>query len=76
MLSYLGPHREPTRVLPITILVCTMLMNTTLIKFGLFEKHTKFEKKSSSWFGRLLSKCRKHEEDYPNFCLLLRKSEL
>ena len=27
MLSYLGPHREPTRVLPITILVCMMLMN-------------------------------------------------
>ena len=33
-------------------------------------------KKISSWFGRLLSKCTKHEEDCTNFCVLLRKSEL
>ena len=33
-------------------------------------------KKSSSWFGHLLSKCTKHEEDCVNFCVLLRKSEL
>ena len=47
-----------------------------LVKFGLSEKHTKFEKKSSSCFGRLLSKCPKHEEDCANFGVLLRKSEL
>ena len=31
---------------------------------------------SSSWFWRLLSKCQNHEEDYANFCGLLRKAEL
>ena len=46
------------------------------IKFRLSEKHTKFEKKSSSWFWRLLSKCTKHKEDCANFCVLLRNSEL
>ena len=44
--------------------------------FELSEKHTKFEKKSSSWFGHLLSKCTKNEEDCATFCVLLRKSEL
>ena len=43
-----------------------------IIKFGLSEKQTKFEKK----IGRLLSKCTKHKEDCANFCLLLRKFEL
>ena len=33
-------------------------------------------KKSSSWFGCLLSKCAKHEENWEKFCVLLRKSEL
>ena len=47
-----------------------------LLKLGLSEKHTKFEKKSFLCFGRLLSKCPKHEEDWANFCVLLRKSEL
>ena len=46
------------------------------LKFGLSEKHTKFKKKSFSWFGRLLSKCAKHEEDCEKFCVPLRKSEL
>ena len=46
-----------------------------MIKFGLSEKHTKFEKKSS-WFGRLQSKCTKHEEGCAIFCVLLRKSKL
>ena len=46
------------------------------IKFGLSENHTKFEKISSSWFGRLLSKCTNHEEEFSKFCVLLKKSEL
>ena len=33
-------------------------------------------KKSSSWFGPLLSKCTKHEEDFEKFCVLLKESEL
>ena len=31
---------------------------------------------SSLWFGRLLRKCPNHEEDFANFCGLLRKAEL
>ena len=41
-----------------------------------FLRNTHNLKKSSSCFGRLLSKCLKHEENYANFCVLLRKSEL
>ena len=52
------------------------LENLGSLKFGLSEKRTKFEKKSSSYFGCLLSKCSKHEEDCANFCVLLRKFEL
>ena len=37
-------------------------LNFAELKFGRSEKHTKFEK-TSSWFGRVLSKCTKHEED-------------
>ena len=47
-----------------------------VIKVRTFWEAHKIWKKSSSWFGRLLSKCIKHEEDCANFCLLLRKSEL
>ena len=47
-----------------------------MIKFGLSEKHTRFEKKSSLCFGRLLSKCAKHEKDFFKYCVFLRKSEL
>ena len=41
-----------------------------------FLRSTQNLKKLSSWFGRLLSKCIKHEEGCANFCVLLRKSEL
>ena len=37
------------------------LENLGSLKFGLSEKRTKFEKKSSSYFGCLLSKCSKYE---------------
>ena len=43
------------------------LTKSPTLKFGLSEKHTKFEKKSSSWLGRLLSKCTKYEKDCANF---------
>ena len=45
------------------------------LKFGLTEKHINL-KKSSAWFGHLLSKRPNHEEDFFKFCVLLRKSEL
>ena len=45
-------------------------------KIWTFWEAYKIWKKSSSWFGRLQSKCTKHEEDYANLWVLLRKSEL
>ena len=60
------------------------IKNTTLVALesaeSLYQVRTfreahKILKKSSSWFGRLLSKCTKHEEDCANFSALLRKSE-
>ena len=54
------------------IIMVFVLLSTNyslfFLKFGLSEKHT------SSWFGRLLSECTKHEEDCTNFCGLLRKA--
>ena len=50
-----------------------------LIKFGLSEKHTKFEKNLPYGFDKsadLLSKRQTHKEDGANFCGLLRKAEL
>ena len=46
------------------------------LKFRFSEKATKIWKKSSSLFWHLLSKHQNHEEDWTNFCGLLRKSEL
>ena len=49
------------------------------LKFGLSEKHTKFEKNLPHGFDKsadLLSKRQKHEEDFLKLCVLLRKSEL
>ena len=40
-------------------------------KFQISEKHTKIKKNHY-----YINKCPKHEEDYANFCMLLRKSEL
>ena len=41
------------------------------VKFGLFEKHTKFEKKI-----HVIWQMPNHEEDFFKFCVLLKKSEL
>ena len=41
------------------------------IKFGLSEKHTKFEK-----IFLMLWTFTKHEEDFANFRVLLRKTEI
>ena len=46
------------------------------VKVRTFRETHKIWKKSFLCFGRLLSKCPKHEEDWANFCVLLRKSEL
>ena len=49
------------------------------LKFGLSEKHTKFEKNLPHDFDKsaeLLSKRQNHEEDFFKLCVLLKKSEL
>ena len=49
------------------------------LKFGLSEKHTKFEKNLPHSFDKLadlLSKRQNHEEDFFKLCVLLKKSEL
>ena len=49
------------------------------IKFGLTEKHTKFEKNLPHGFDKsadLLSKRQNHKEDFFKLCVLLKKSEL
>ena len=49
------------------------------VKFGLSEKHTKFEKNLPHGFDKsadLLSKRQNHEEDFFKLCVLLKKSEL
>ena len=48
---------------------------TCPIKVQLFWKGLK-NMPSSSWFGRLLSKCPNHEEDCASFCGPLRKAKL
>jgi hypothetical protein len=50
-----------------------------IIKFGLSEKHTTFEKNLPHGFDKsadLLSKHQNHEEDFFKLCVLLKKSEL
>ena len=50
-----------------------------LLKFGLSEKHAKFEKNLPHGFDKsadLLSKHQNHEEDFFKSCVLLKKSEL
>ena len=67
---------------PITSLVCMFVdMHLLFFRKNNFmvvgsDKANKIWKNSSSWFGRLLSKCTKHEEDCANFCVLLREPEL
>ena len=48
------------------------------MKFGLSEKHAKFEKNPHGFekSADLLSKRQNHEEDFFKFCVFLRKSEL
>ena len=50
-----------------------------LVKFGLSEKHTEFEKNLPHGFDKtddLLGKRQNPEEDFFKLCLLLKKSEL
>ena len=50
-----------------------------MVKLGLSEKHTKFEKNGSHGFDKsadLLSKCQHHEEYFFKLCVLLKNSEL
>ena len=54
----------------------TIFFSLILLKFGLSEKHTKFEK-IFLMVGHLLSTHKhKHKEDCEKFCVLLGKSEL
>ena len=49
------------------------------VKFGLSEKHTKFEKNLPHGFDKsadLLSRRQNHEEDFFKLCVLLKKFEL
>ena len=53
--------------------------NLFYLKFGLSEKHTKFEKNLPHGFEKsaeLLSKRQNHDEDFFKLCALLKKSEL
>ena len=48
------------------------------IKFGLFEKHSKFEKNLPYGFDKLadlFSKRQNHEEDFFKLCVILKMSE-
>ena len=50
-----------------------------VVKLGLSEKHTKFEKNLLHGFDKsadLLSKHQNHEEDFFKLCVILKKSEL
>ena len=49
------------------------------VKFGLSERHTKFEKNLPHGFDKsayLLSKRQNHKEDFFKLCVLLKKSQL
>ena len=49
------------------------------LKFGLSEKHTKFEKNLPYGFDKsadLLSKRQNHKKDFFKLCVLLKKSKL
>ena len=49
-----------------------------MLKFGLFEKHIKFEKNLPYGFEKsadLLSKRQNHKENFFKLCMLLKKSE-
>ena len=53
------------------------LPNQIELKFGLSEKHTKFEKNLHHGFDKsadLLSKRQNHENDFFELCVLLKKS--
>ena len=56
-----------------------MILVSLILKFGLSEKYTKFEKNLPHGFGKsadLLSKRQNHEEEFFKLCVLLKKSEL
>ena len=72
ILLYPGLHLHPNEKLHIDEISEFLPFN----KVRTFWEGHKIWKKSFSRFGRLLSKCTKHEEDCANFCVLLRKSEL
>ena len=67
-------------------MLCTHEINSdqsfyikVLLKLGLSEKHTKFEKNLPHGFDKsadLLSKRQNHKEDFFKLCVLLKKSEL
>ena len=57
----------------------SLSLKTLNVKFGLSDKHTKFEKNLPHGFDKsadLLSKRQNHEEDFFKLCVLLKKSEL
>ena len=59
--------------------MAVLSLNRVYVKFGLSEKHTKFEKNLPYGFDKsadLLSKRQNHEEDFFKLCMLLKMSEL
>ena len=57
----------------------THTQKNCLLKFGLSEKHTKFEKNLPYGFDKsadLLSRCQNHKADLFKLCVLFKKSEL
>ena len=56
-----------------------LLGENSFVKFGLSEKHAKFDKNLPYGFDKsadLLSKCQNHREDFFKLRVLLKKSEL
>ena len=59
--------------------MAVLSLNRVYVKFGLSEKHTKFEKNLPYGFDKsadLLSKCQNHKEGFFKLYVLLKKSEL
>ena len=73
-IDYLPQYEKEPKMFKITI-----NPGVPNIKFGLFEKHSKFQLNLSYGFDKsadLLRKRQNHKEDFFKICVLLKKSEV